>query len=98
MVCALVVLINERYYTKFQMMIVSIVLLYSFSSIGVLDGSDLGLVMETIRIVVVPFLLNMNVTEEQWISIFKKPCVGCVVLWGVVLFLGKGKMDKIRTE
>jgi sterol desaturase/sphingolipid hydroxylase (fatty acid hydroxylase superfamily) len=99
LVCALVVLINERYYTKFQMMTVSIVLLYSFSSIGrVLDGSEIGLVMETIRIVVVPFLLNMNVTEEQWISIFKKPCVGCVILWGIVLFLGKGKMDKIRTE
>ena len=86
LVCALVVLLNEKNYTKMQMMVISIVLLYSFSSIGrVLDGRDIGLIMETARIIVVPSLLYMNVTEEQWSQTFKYPSVGCFASWCIPL-------------
>jgi alkylglycerol monooxygenase len=91
LVCALVVLLNEKKYTKMQMMVISIVLLYSFSSIGrVLDGRDIGLIMETARIIVVPSLLYMNVTEEQWSQTFKYPSVGCFASWCILLCIGRG--------
>ena len=86
----MVVLLNEKNYTKMQMMVISIVLLYSFSSIGrVLDGRDIGLIMEAARIIVVPSLLYMNVTEEQWSQTFKYPCVGCFASWCILLCIGR---------